>query len=197
MELEKFSYDNKIVKAFIIATVIFGLVGMLVGLTAAIQLVYPIFNFDLQYTTFGRIRPLHTNAIIFAFVGNAMFAGVYYSMQRLLKARMYSDTLSWIHFWGWQLIIVAAAVTLPLGFTTSKEYAELEWPIDIAIAVVWVIFTINLIGTILKRREKHMYVAIWFYLATALTVAVLHIVNSLEVPAGGMKSYSIYAGVQD
>jgi cytochrome c oxidase cbb3-type subunit I/II len=153
MELEKFSYDNKIVRAFIIVTVVFGLVGMLVGLTAAIQLFYPIFNFDLQYTTFGRIRPLHTNAIIFAFVGNAMFAGVYYSMQRLLKTRMFSDTLSWIHFWGWQLIILAAAITLPLGITTSKEYAELEWPIDIAIAVVWVVFGWNMIGTIIKRRD--------------------------------------------
>lgn len=197
MEIEKFSYDNKIVKAFIIATVIFGLVGMLVGLTAAIQLFYPIFNFDLQYTTFGRIRPLHTNAIIFAFVGNAMFGGVYYSMQRLLKTRMFSDGLSWIHFWGWQLIILAAAITLPLGISTSKEYAELEWPIDIAIALVWVVFGINMIGTILKRRERHMYVAIWFYIATFVTVAVLHIVNSFEMPVTFFKSYSWYAGVQD
>jgi cytochrome c oxidase cbb3-type subunit I/II len=185
MEVEKFSYDNKIVKAFMIATVVFGLVGMLVGLTAALQLVYPLFNFDLQYTTFGRIRPLHTNAIIFAFVGNAMFAGVYYSMQRLLKTRMFSDRLSWIHFWGWQLIILAAAITLPLGITTSKEYAELEWPIDIAI------------GTIIKRRERHMYVAIWFYIATFVTVAVLHLVNSFEMPVTLFKSYSWYAGVQD
>jgi cytochrome c oxidase cbb3-type subunit I/II len=197
MEIQKFSYDNKIVKAFTIATVIFGLVGMLVGLTAAIQLFYPIFNFDTQYTTFGRIRPLHTNAIIFAFVGNAMFAGIYYSMQRLLKTRMFSDTLSWFHFWGWQLIIVAAAITLPLGMTTSKEYAELEWPIDIAIAVVWVIFGWNMIGTIIKRRERHMYVAIWFYIATFVTVAVLHIVNSFEIPVTLFKSYSWYAGVQD
>src|SRR6186713_2232556 len=181
MELEKFSYDNKIVKAFIIATVIFGLVGMLVGLTAAIQLVYPIFNFDLQYTTFGRIRPLHTNAIIFAFVGNGIFAGVYYSMQRLLKTRMFSDVLSWIHFWGWQLIIVSAAITLPMGFTTGKEYAELEWPIDIAITLIWVVFGINMMGTILKRRERHLYVAIWFYIATWVTVAMLHIVNSIEI----------------
>src|SRR6187399_1404308 len=197
MEIDKFSYDNKIVKAFIIATVTFGLVGMLVGLTAAIQLFYPIFNFDTQYTTFGRIRPLHTNAIIFAFVGNAMFAGIYYSLQRLLKARMFSDTLSWIHFWGWQLIIVAAAITLPLGMTTSKEYAELEWPIDIAITIVWVIFGWNMIGTIVKRRERHMYVAIWFYIATFVTVAVLHIVNSFEMPVSFFKSYSGYAGVQD
>src|SRR5688500_5030150 len=197
MELEKFSYDNKIVKAFMIATVVFGLVGMLVGLTAAIQLVYPVFNFDTQYTTFGRIRPLHTNAIIFAFVGNAMFAGIYYSMQRLLKTRMFSDRLSWIHFWGWQLIIVAAAITLPLGMTTSKEYAELEWPIDIAITIIWVVFGWNMIGTILKRRERHMYVAIWFYIATFITVALLHIVNSFEIPVSFLKSYSWYAGVQD
>ncbi|MFN4945451.1 MAG: cbb3-type cytochrome c oxidase subunit I, partial [Chryseotalea sp.] len=193
MELERFSYDNKIVRAFIIATVIFGLVGMLVGLTIALQLVWPIFNFDLQYTTFGRIRPLHTNAIIFAFVGNAMFAGTYYSLQRLLKTRMFNDTLSWINFWGWQLIILAAAITLPLGITTSKEYAELEWPIDIAITLVWVVFGINLIGTIIKRRERHMYVAVWFYIATFVTVAVLHVVNSFEMPVTFFKSYSWYA----
>jgi cytochrome c oxidase cbb3-type subunit I/II len=197
MELDKFSYDNKIVKAFIIATVIFGLVGMLVGLTIALQLVWPVFNFEFQYTTFGRIRPLHTNAVIFAFVGNAMFAGVYYSMQRLLKTRMFSDTLSWIHFWGWQLIILSAAITLPLGITTSKEYAELEWPIDIAITLIWVVFGWNMIGTILNRREKHMYVAIWFYIATFVTVAVLHLVNSFEMPVSLFKSYSWYAGVQD
>jgi cytochrome c oxidase cbb3-type subunit I/II len=197
MEFERFSYDNKIVKAFIIATVVFGLVGMLVGLTIALQLVWPVVNFDFQYTTFGRIRPLHTNAIIFAFVGNAMFAGVYYSLQRLLKTRMFNDTLSWINFWGWQLIILAAAITLPLGITTSKEYAELEWPIDIAIALVWVVFGINMIGTIIKRREQHMYVAVWFYIATFVTVAVLHIVNSFEMPVTLFKSYSWYAGVQD
>ena len=197
MALEQFQYDNKIVKYFSLATIVFGLVGMLVGLTIAIQLFYPLFNFDLPYTTFGRLRPLHTNAIIFAFVGNAMFAGVYYSMQRLLKTRMFSDALSYVHFWGWQLIIVAAVVSLPLGFTTSKEYAELEWPIDIAITLIWVVFGINMIGTILKRREKHMYVAIWFYIATFVTVAVLHVVNSFELPVSFMKSYSMYAGVQD
>jgi cytochrome c oxidase cbb3-type subunit I/II len=197
MELEKFSYDNKVVKYFIIATVIFGIVGMLVGLIAATQLFLPQANFGIPYTTFGRIRPLHTNAIIFAFVGNAMFAGVYYSLQRLLKTRMFSDALSWINFWGWQLIIISAAITLPLGLTTSKEYAELEWPIDIAIALIWVVFGINMIGTILKRRERHMYVAIWFYIATFVTVAVLHIVNSFEIPVTLFKSYSWYAGVQD
>ncbi len=197
MELQQFKYDNKITKYFMIATVIFGLVGMLVGLLIATQLVFPEMNLGLQYTSFGRLRPLHTNAIIFAFVGNAMFAGVYYSMQRLLKTRMFSDMLSWIHFWGWQLIIVAAAVTLPLGLTSSKEYAELEWPIDIAIALIWVVFGINMIGTILKRRERHMYVAIWFYIATFVTVAVLHIVNSFAIPVDMFKSYSWYAGVQD
>jgi len=197
MELQKIQYDNKIVRAFIIATVIFGIVGMTVGLLISIQLFYPIFNFDLQYTSFGRLRPLHTNAVIFAFVGNAMFAGVYYSLQRLMKARMLSDTLSWVHFWGWQLIILAAAITLPLGMTTSKEYAELEWPIDIAIALIWVVFGWNMIGTIIKRREKHMYVAVWFYIATFITVAVLHIVNSFEMPVTLFKSYSWYAGVQD
>lgn len=197
MGMERFEYDNKIVKAFILAAVIFGVVGMLVGLTLAFQLFMPDLNMDLSFLTFGRIRPLHTNAIIFAFVGNAMFAGVYYSMQRLLKTRMFSDMLSWIHFYGWQLIIVAAAITLPLGMTTSKEYAELEWPIDIAIALIWVVFGINMIGTIIKRRERHMYVAIWFYLATFITVAVLHIFNSFELPVTLTKSYSVYAGVQD
>src|SRR3970282_85973 len=197
MELQKFSYDNRIVKVFIVATVVFGLVGMLVGLTAAIQLFFPVFNFDFQYSTFGRIRPRHKNAVIFAFVGNAMFAGIYYSLQRLLKTRMYSDVLSWINFWGWQLIILAAAITLPLGLTTSKESAELAWPIDIAITIIWVVFGWNMIGTIIKRREKHMYVAIWFYIATFVTVAVLHIVNSFEMPVSLFKSYSAYAGVQD
>ncbi len=195
--LEGFYYDNKVVKAFMIATVIFGVVGMLVGLTAATQLFWPTANFGIPYTTFGRIRPLHTNAIIFAFVGNAMFAGIYYSMPRLLKAPMFSRQLSWTHFWGWQLIILAAAITLPLGITTSKEYAELEWPIDIAITLIWVVFGINMIGTIIKRRERHMYVAVWFYIATFITVALLHIVNSLELPISWTKSYSVYAGVQD
>src|SRR3954467_13794657 len=195
--VETFKYDNRIVRAFAIATVVWGIVGMLAGLLAAGQLFFPDANLNFQFITFGRIRPLHTNAVIFAFVGNGMFTGIYYSLQRLCKARMFSDKLSWINFWGWQLIIVAAAITLPLGLTTSKEYAELEWPIDIAITLVWVAFTVNLLGTIVKRREKHMYVAIWFYIATALTVAVLHVVNSMEMPAGWFKSYSVYAGVQD
>src|ERR1043165_3680235 len=181
--VETFRYDNRSVRAFAIATVIWGVVGMSAGLLAAIQLFWPDANLNLQFVSFGRLRPVHTNAVIFAFVGNGMFTGIYYSLQRLCKARMFSDALSWFHFWGWQAIIVAAAITLPLYFTTSKEYAELEWPIDIAIALIWVAFTINLIGTILKRREKHMYVAIWFYIATALTVALLHVINSMEVPA--------------
>ena len=197
MNLETFKYDNRIVRAFAIVTVIWGLVGFSAGLLIACQMFWPELNLNLQYTTFGRLRPLHTNAVIFAFVGNGMFMGIYYSLQRLCKARMFSDTLSWINFWGWQAIIVAAAVTLPLGLTTSKEYAELEWPIDIAIALVWVAFTVNLLGTIVKRREKHIYVAIWFYISTALTVALLHIVNSMAIPAGWFKSYSMYAGVQD
>jgi cytochrome c oxidase cbb3-type subunit I/II len=195
--VETFKYDNRIVRAFAIATAIWALVGTAAGLLIACQLFWPDLNLNTPFTTFGRLRPLHTNAVIFAFVGNGMFCGIYYSLQRLCKARMFSDALSWFNFWGWNGIIVSAAITLPLGLTTSKEYAELEWPIDIAIAVVWVAFTVNLLGTILKRREKHMYVAIWFYIATAITVAMLHIFNSLEVPASAFKSYSIYAGVQD
>ena len=197
MNVETFKYDNRIVRAFAIATVVWGLIGMSAGLLAAVQLFWPEANLNLQFTTFGRVRPLHTNAVIFAFVGNGMFMGIYYSLQRLCKARMYSDKLSWLNFYGWNAIIVAAAITLPLGFTSSKEYAELEWPIDIAITVIWLAFTVNLIGTILKRREKHLYVAIWFYIATAITVALLHVVNSLAVPATAWKSYSIFAGVQD
>lgn len=194
---EKFYYDNKIVRNFAIATIVWGIIGMTVGLLIAMQLFKPALNMGSQYTTFGRIRPLHTNAVIFAFVGNAIFMGVYYSLQRLLKARMFSDVLSKIHFWGWQLIIISAVITLPLGLTTSHEYAELEWPIDIAITLIWVVFGVNMFGTIIKRREQHMYVAIWFYIATFVTVAVLHIVNSFELPISAFKSYYIYAGVQD
>ena len=197
MEMQQFYYDNKIVKKFLYASIIFGIVGMLVGLILALLFLFPGLTHGVSFLSFGRLRPLHTNAVIFAFVGNAMFAGIYYSLQRLLKARLFSDFLSNLHFWGWQLIIVAAAITLPLGITTSKEYAELEWPIDIAIALIWVAFGINMIGTILKRRERHLYVAIWFYIATFVTVAVLHIFNSLELPVSALKSYSVYAGVQD
>ena len=196
-QLETFFYDNQIVRMFAIATSLWGAVGMLAGLAIALQLVYPALNFGVEYTTFGRLRPLHTNAVIFAFVGNSLFTAVYYSLQRLCKTRMYSDFLSRFHFWGWQLIIVAAAITLPLGFNSSKEYAELEWPIDIAIAVIWVVFGWNMFGTIMRRRERHLYVAIWFYIATFVTVAVLHIFNSLVIPVSLFKSYTVYAGVQD
>jgi cytochrome c oxidase cbb3-type subunit I/II len=197
MQVEKFYYDNKIVKLFAYATILWGAVGMLLGLLIAVQIYLPAANFGYSFTTFGRVRPVHTNAVIFAFVGNGIFMGVYYSLQRLCKARMFSDKLSNIHFWVWQLIIVAAAVTLLAGYTTGKEYAELEWPIDIVITLVWVIFGINMFGTILKRREQHLYVAIWFYIATWVTVAMLHIVNSFEIPFSFFKSYSFYAGVQD
>jgi len=197
MSVERFSYDNQYPKLFALATIFWGVVALLVGLTIAIQLYVPALSFGIPYTTFGRLRPLHTNAAIFAFVGNAIFAGIYYSLQRISKTRMYSDILSKIHFWGWQLIIVAAAITLVSGITTSKEYAELEWPIDIAIAVVWVVFGWNMIGTLIKRREKHIYVAAWFYIATFVTVAVLHIGNSIELPVSFLKSYPVYAGVQD
>ncbi|MFD1470716.1 cytochrome-c oxidase, cbb3-type subunit I [Hymenobacter caeli] len=194
--VESFFYDNKIVRDFGVATVIWGVIGMLVGVIIAFELARPELNVT-RYTTFGRLRPLHTNAVIFAFVGNGIFTGVYYSLQRLCRARMFSDVLSKIHFWGWQLIIVSAVITLPLGYTTSKEYAELEWPIDIAITVIWVVFGWNMFGTIARRRERHLYVAIWFYIATFITVAVLHIVNSMALPVSFMKSYSMYAGVQD
>ncbi len=197
MEVEKFYYDNKIVKSFLYATIFWGIIGMSVGLILAFMFLFPNMTDGISWLSFGRLRPLHTNAVIFAFVGNAIFAGVYYSLQRLLKARMWSDFLSKVNFWGWQLIIVAAAITLPLGYSTSKEYAELEWPIDIAIALVWVAFGANMIGTMIKRRQRHLYVAIWFYLATFVTVAVLHIVNSIEIPVSAFKSYSVYAGVQD
>ena len=200
METTQVRYDNKIVKYFAYATIIWGLTGMLVGLIVALQLAFPDFFNDylgFKYLSFGRIRPLHTNAVIFAFVGNAIFTGVYYSMQRLLKTRMWSDKLSYINFWGWQLIIVSAVITLPMGYTTSKEYAELEWPIDIAITLLWVVFGWNMMATILRRRVNHIYTAIWFYMATFVTVAVLHIFNSFELPVSFMKSYSWYAGVQD
>jgi cytochrome c oxidase cbb3-type subunit I/II len=195
-QLESFAYDDDIVRKFLWATIIWGLVGFLVGIVVALQLASPGLNLA-PWFSIGRLRPLHTNAVIFAFAGNAIFTGVYYSSQRLLKTRMFSDVLGRMHFWGWQLIIVAAAITLPLGLTQAKEYAELEWPIDIMIAIVWVIFAVNFIGTMVKRRERHLYVALWFYIASILTVAVLHIFNNLSIPAGAFKSYSVYGGVQD
>lgn len=197
MEIQKFKYDNKIVRLFMIASVFWGIIGMLVGLYISLEMFAPSLNFGISFLAFSHLRALHTNAVIFAFVGNGIFFGLYYSLQRLTKARMYSDLMSRIHFWGWQLIIVSAACTLPFGITTGKEYAELEWPIDILIALVWVIFAINMFGTIIKRRERHMYVAIWFYIATVITVAMLHIVNSIEIPVSLFKSYPVYAGVQD
>ena len=199
MELQKFTYDNKLPKLFAIATITWGAVGMLLGVIAAFQLAFPVLNFSeyLPNLAFGRLRPVHTNAVIFAFVGNGIFTGVYYSLPRLLKTSMWSKKLGAIHFWGWQTIIVLAAVTLLMGMTTGKEYAELEWPIDILITLIWVVFGINMFGTILTRRERHMYVAIWFFIASWVTVAMLHIVNSMEFPITLFKSYSWYAGVQD
>lgn len=197
MQLQKFSYDNRIPKMFAIATMFWGAIGMLIGVLAAFQLAFPALNFGLPFTTFGRVRPVHTNAVIFAFVGNGIFTAVYYSLPRLLKTSMWSNKLSKIHFWGWQLIILVGAITLLMGYTSSKEYAELEWPLDIAIAIIWVIFGINMFGTILTRRERYLYVAIWFYIGSWVTVAMLHIVNSFELPVSFFKSYSWYAGVQD
>jgi len=203
--MESFRYDDDITRKFVVATIIWGIVGMLVGVIVALLMVIPTLSDDpeafgwlnQEWLTFGRLRPLHTNAVIFAFAGNAIFAAVYYSTQRLVKARMWSDLLSRFHFWGWQAIIVSAAVTLPLGISQSREYAELEWPIDIAIAVVWVAFAVNFFGTLMNRRERHLYVALWFYIATILAVAILHIFNNLVIPTGILKSYPIYAGVQD
>lgn len=197
MSVDTFHYDNKIVRNFGIATMIWGIIGFHVGLIVALKFIWPDFLGFIPELSFGRLRPLHTNAVIFAFAGNAIFYGIYYSLPRLCKASMWSKKLSAIHFWGWQSIIISAVATLPFGITTSKEYAELEWPIDIAITLIWVIFGVNMIMTIMKRREKHIYVAIWFYIATFVTVAILHLVNSFEVPATLLKSYPIYAGVQD
>lgn len=190
-------YDDDIVRKFVMATMIWAGAAFLIGLIVALQLAYWPFNTGTPWLTFGRLRPLHTNAAIFAFAGNAIFAGIYHSTQRLLRTRLFSDMMSRIHFWGWQLIILSAVITLPLGFTQGKEYAELEWPIDIMIALIWVVFAINFFGTLYRRREKHMYVAIWFYIATILTVAVLHIINSISIPFSLMKSYTVWAGMQD
>ncbi|MBU6172328.1 MAG: cytochrome-c oxidase, cbb3-type subunit I, partial [Planctomycetes bacterium] len=201
--MDSFSYDDAIVRMFVTATIVWGIVGTLAGLLVAVLLVVPNLFQGLDpairsWLSFGRLRPLHTNAAIFAFAGNSIFAAIYYSTQRLCKCRMWSDLLGRMHFWGWQAIIVAAAVTLPLGITQSKEYAELEWPIDLAIAVVWLgFFGGNFLMTLWNRRERHMYVALWFYIATIVTVTVLHVFNNLVVPIGLGKSYSVYAGVQD
>ncbi|MEZ5275409.1 MAG: cytochrome-c oxidase, cbb3-type subunit I [Opitutaceae bacterium] len=190
-------YDDRIVRMFMIASIFWGAVGMLVGVIVATQLNFWRVNFDLPWLTFGRLRPLHTNAVIFAFVGNMMFAGIYHSTQRLCKVRLASDFLSKLHFWGWQLIIVGAAITLPLGLTRSKEYAELIWPINIAVAVIWVVFAANFFWTLARRNEKSLYVALWFYIATIVTVAVLYIVNHLSIPTSLVHSYGVFGGVQD
>jgi len=194
---EEETYNTKVVRQFAVMSVVWGVVGMLVGLWIAAELVWPALNFDLQWISFGRLRPLHTNAVIFAFGGCALFATSYYVVQRTCQVRLFGEKLAAFTFWGWQAVIVAAAVSLPLGITTSKEYAELEWPIDILIAVVWVAYAVVFIGTIAKRRVKHIYVANWFFMSFILAVAMLHIVNSLALPAGWLKSYSAYAGVQD
>jgi len=190
-------FNDKVVRQFLLASVIWGAVGMLVGAIVATQLNYWQVNFNLPWLTFGRLRPLHTNAVIFAFVGNMMFAGVYYSTQRLVRARLASDFLSAVHFWGWQLIIVAAAITLPLGFSRGKEYAELIWPINIAVTLIWVVFAVNFFWTLANRREPSLYVAIWFYIATIITVAMLYIVNHLSIPTSLLHSYPVFGGVQD
>ncbi|MEO0040456.1 MAG: hypothetical protein RIS38_1404, partial [Verrucomicrobiota bacterium] len=190
-------YNDEIVRRFTLASVLWGVVGLLVGVIIALQLAFPALNLGLPYTTFGRLRPLHTNAAIFAFVGNMVFAGVYYSSQRLLKARLAYDFLTKVHFWGWQLIIVLAAVTLPLGYSRSKEYAELIWPIDVLVALVWVVFGIVFFATLARRRERSLYVAVWFYIGTIITVALLYVVNHLSLPTGLLHSYPIFGGVQD
>lgn len=191
------TYNYTVVRQFAIMTIIWGLVGMLVGVLIAGQLAWPALNFDLPWLTFGRLRPLHTNAVIFAFGGCALFASSYYIVQRTCHVRLYSDKLAAFTFWGWQLIILLAAITLPLGITSSKEYAELEWPIDILIAIVWIAYAINFFMTIGQRRVKHIYVANWFFAAFIITIAILHIFNNLALPVSLTKSYSIYAGVQD
>jgi len=190
-------YNYKVVRQFAIMTIIWGIVGMLVGVYIAAEMAWPILNFDLPYLSFGRLRALHTNAVIFAFGGSALFATSYYVVQRTCHTRIFSDKLAAFTFWGWQLVILSAAITLPLGITSSKEYAELEWPIDILIAVVWVSYAVVFIGTIMKRRVRHIYVANWFFAAFIITVAILHLVNSASLPISLFKSYSAYAGVQD
>ncbi len=191
------TYNYKVVRQFSVMTVVWGIVGMLVGVIIAAQMAWPELNFGVPWLSFGRLRPLHTNAVIFAFGGCALFATSYYVVQRTSQARLWGGPLVAFTFWGWQLVIVAAAVTLPLGITTGKEYAELEWPIDILITLVWVAYALVFFGTIVKRKVKHIYVANWFYGAYIITVAVLHLVNSAEVPASLWKSYSVYPGATD
>ncbi|MFZ1833456.1 MAG: cbb3-type cytochrome c oxidase subunit I, partial [Pseudomonadales bacterium] len=191
------AYNYTVVRQFAIMTVVWGVVGMMVGVLIAGQLAFPVLNFDLPWFSFGRLRPLHTNAVIFAFGGSALIGTSLYVVQRTCQARLLFDRLAAFVFWGWQLVIVLAAITLPLGYTSTKEYAELEWPIDILIAVVWVSYAVVFFGTIMKRKTSHIYVANWFYGAFILTIAVLHIVNSLAIPVTLTKSYSIYGGTID
>ena len=191
------TFNYKVVRQFAVMTVVWGIVGMLVGVIIAAQLLWPELNFDIPYLSYGRLRPLHTNAVIFAFGGSALFAASYYVVQRTCQTRLFAGGLAAFTFWGWQLIIVGAALSLPLGYTSGKEYAELEWPIDILITLVWVAYAVVFFGTIVKRRVKHIYVANWFFGSYILTIAVLHLVNSAEIPFSYFKSYSAYAGVQD
>ncbi len=191
------TYNYKVVRQFAVMTIVWGVVGMAVGCLIAAQLIWPELNFNTAWLSYGRLRPLHTNAVIFAFGGCALFASSYYIVQRTSHARIFSDGLAAFTFWGWQAVIVLAAITLPMGITTSKEYAELEWPIDLLIAVVWIAYAIVFFGTLFKRKVAHIYVANWFFGAYIITIAVLHIVNSAAVPVTFWKSYSVYAGAQD
>ena len=197
MNADRTTYNYTVVRQFAIMTVVWGIVGMLVGVLIAAQLVWPALNFDIPWLTYGRLRPLHTNAVIFAFGGCALFATSYYVVQRTCHVRLFSDRLAAFTFWGWQSVIVLAAITLPLGITTTKEYAELEWPIDLLITVVWVVYAVVFFGTIMQRRIQHIYVANWFYGAFIIAVAMLHVVNSAALPVSLTKSYSLYSGVQD
>lgn len=197
MQIEPTTYNYKVVRQFAVMTVIWGIVGMLVGVVIAAQLVWPDLTLGIPWLSYGRLRPLHTNAVIFAFGGCSLFTTSYYVVQRTSQVRLFCDKLAAFTFWGWQAVIVSAAITLPMGITASKEYAELEWPIDILIAVVWVSYAVVFFGTLIKRKIKHIYVANWFFAAFILTVAILHIVNSAAIPAGLWKSYSAYAGAQD
>ena len=195
--MEATTYNYKVVRQFAIMTVVWGIVGMLVGVILAAQLIWPDLTFGIEYLSYGRLRPLHTNAVIFAFGGSAMFAVSYYIVQRTCQVRLWAEKLAAFTFWGWTLVIVLAAVTLPLGYTSSKEYAELEWPIDLLITAVWVAYALVFFGTVIKRKTQHIYVSNWFFGAYILVIAILHIVNSMELPVTLTKSYSMYAGVQD
>jgi len=191
------TYNDKVVRQFAAATVVWGIVGMAVGVFIAAQLYWPALNFDVPWLSYGRLRPLHTNAVIFAFGGSALFATSYHVVQRTCHVRLFSDKLAAFTFWGWNAVIVLAAITLPLGITQSKEYAELEWPIDLLITIVWVAYGAVFFGTIVKRRVKHIYVANWFFGAYIITIALLHIVNNMAMPVSLTKSYSMYTGAVD